>query len=72
MIERHAKQIDKIVDLLSRIKNTDQAEEVMTVLFASRELKKTKPGEHVTEKKSSSITFWIGRNGGGQKRNSVR
>jgi O-acetyl-ADP-ribose deacetylase (regulator of RNase III)/uncharacterized protein YwgA len=50
LIERHAKRIDKTVDLFSRIKSTDQAEEVMTVLFASRELKKTKPGEEVTEK----------------------
>lgn len=50
VIKRHAKRIDKTVDLFSRIKNTDQAEEVMTVLFASRELKKAKPGEQVTEK----------------------
>lgn len=50
VIERHAKKIDKTIDLFSRIKNTDQAEEVMTVLFASRELKKAKPGEQVTEK----------------------
>jgi O-acetyl-ADP-ribose deacetylase (regulator of RNase III)/uncharacterized protein YwgA len=50
VIQRHAKRIDKTVDLFSRIKNTDQAEEVMTVLFASRELKKAKPGEEVTEK----------------------
>jgi O-acetyl-ADP-ribose deacetylase (regulator of RNase III)/uncharacterized protein YwgA len=50
VIQRHAKRIDKTVDLFSRIKNTDQAEEVMTVLFASRELKKAKPGESVTEK----------------------
>lgn len=49
VIERHAKKIDKVVDLFSRIKNTDQAEEVMTVLFASRELKKAKPGEPITE-----------------------
>ncbi len=50
VIEKHAKRIEKTVDLFSRIKNTDQAEEVMSVLFASRELKKSKPGEHVTEK----------------------
>jgi hypothetical protein len=50
VIKRHGRRIDKTVDLFSRIKNTDQAEEVMTVLFASREVKKTKPGEDVTEK----------------------
>jgi len=50
VIERHGKRIDKTVDLFSRIKSTNQAEEVMTVLFASRELKKAKPGEQLTEK----------------------
>ncbi len=50
VIERNAKRIDKTVDLFSRIKNTDQAEEVMTVLFASRELKKAKPRQQITEK----------------------
>jgi O-acetyl-ADP-ribose deacetylase (regulator of RNase III)/uncharacterized protein YwgA len=50
VIERHARKIDKTVDLFSRIKNTDQAEEVMTVLFASRQLKKAKRGEEITEK----------------------
>jgi hypothetical protein len=37
------------VDLFSRIKNTEQAEEVLTVLFASRELKRTKPAQEVAE-----------------------
>jgi len=49
VIERHSKAIMKTVDLFSRIKNTDQAEEVVTVLFASRELKKAKPGKEVAE-----------------------
>ena len=39
-IEQHRKKIDKTVDLFSRIKDTEQAEEVLTVLFASRQLKK--------------------------------
>jgi O-acetyl-ADP-ribose deacetylase (regulator of RNase III)/uncharacterized protein YwgA len=38
-IEEHRKKIDKTVDLFSRIKDTEQAEEVLTVLFASRQLK---------------------------------
>lgn len=50
VIERHTKKIDKVVDLFSRIKNTDQAEEVMTVLFASRELKKAQPDKDITER----------------------
>ena len=49
VIERHAKRIAKTVDLFSRIKNTEQAEEVLTVLYASRELKRAKPGEEVAE-----------------------
>ena len=49
VIERHAKRITKTVDLFSRIKNTEQAEEVLTVLFASRELKKSNPGTEVAE-----------------------
>lgn len=39
-IDRYRKSIDKTVDLFSRIKNTEQAEEALTVLFASRQLKK--------------------------------
>lgn len=48
-IERHARKVNKAVDLFSRIKSTEQAEEVMTVLFASRELKSSRPNEEVTE-----------------------
>ncbi|HEV7405817.1 MAG TPA: macro domain-containing protein [Chthoniobacteraceae bacterium] len=47
--QRHEKKIEKTVDLFSRIKNTEQAEEVLTVLFASREVKRAKPGEEVAE-----------------------
>jgi O-acetyl-ADP-ribose deacetylase (regulator of RNase III)/uncharacterized protein YwgA len=49
VIERNSKRIAKTVDLFSRIKNTDQAEEVSTVLYASRELKRLNPGEEVAE-----------------------
>jgi O-acetyl-ADP-ribose deacetylase (regulator of RNase III) len=38
-IEKYREKIAKAVDLFSRIKSTDQAEEVMTVLYASRQLK---------------------------------
>lgn len=48
-IEKYQKKIAKAVDLFSRIKSTDQAEEVMTVLYASRQLKRDKPGEDVSE-----------------------
>jgi O-acetyl-ADP-ribose deacetylase (regulator of RNase III)/uncharacterized protein YwgA len=40
-IELYQSKIDKAVDLFSRIKSTEQAEEVLTVLFASRQLKQS-------------------------------
>jgi len=40
-------QISKTVDLFSRIKNTDQAEEVTTILFSVKELKRN--SKNVTE-----------------------
>lgn len=49
VIERHARKVHKAVDLFSRIKSTEQAEEVLTVLFASRELKGLRPNQDVTE-----------------------
>lgn len=49
VIERHRKRIDKVVDLFSRIKSTEQAEEVVTALYAIRELKAGKPAAAVTE-----------------------
>lgn len=39
VIQQHARQIDKAIDLFSRIKSTEQAENVFTVLYASRQLK---------------------------------
>jgi O-acetyl-ADP-ribose deacetylase (regulator of RNase III)/uncharacterized protein YwgA len=48
-IEKYGKKIAKTVDLFSRIKSTEQAEEVMTVLYASRQLKQGKPGGEVSE-----------------------
>jgi O-acetyl-ADP-ribose deacetylase (regulator of RNase III)/uncharacterized protein YwgA len=48
-IKRHESKIAKAVDLFSRIKNTEQAEEVLTVLFASRRLKNGDRNKAVTE-----------------------
>jgi hypothetical protein len=48
-IEHYQAKIDKAVDLFSRIKSTEQAEEVMTVLFATRALKQSKRGGEVDE-----------------------
>jgi O-acetyl-ADP-ribose deacetylase (regulator of RNase III)/uncharacterized protein YwgA len=48
-IERYERKISKAVDLFSRIKSTEQAEEVVTVLFAVRQLKELHPNEEVAE-----------------------
>ncbi len=49
VLKRHERRIAKTVDLFSRIKNTEQAEEVLTVLFASRQLKQTKAQQELAE-----------------------
>lgn len=48
-IEAHQKKVTKAVDLFSRIKTTEQAEEVLTVLFASRQLKQARGADTVAE-----------------------
>lgn len=55
-IEQHRKKIDKTVDLFSRIKDTEQAEEVLTVLFASRQVKK---GDRTAEVNEQQIFDYI-------------
>jgi O-acetyl-ADP-ribose deacetylase (regulator of RNase III) len=50
VLKRHDRKIFKTVDLFSRIKNTEQAEEVFTVLFASRQLKRVHPHQEVGER----------------------
>jgi hypothetical protein len=55
-IEQHRKKIDKTVDLFSRIKDTGQAEAVVTVLFASRQLKK---GDRAAEIEEQQIYDYI-------------
>jgi len=49
LIAWHKARISKSVDLFSRIKNTEQAEEVLTVLFASKELKRLSSGREIAE-----------------------
>lgn len=48
-IELHRKKIDKTVDLFSRIKSTEQAEEVATIIYACRWIKTRRPGTTVSE-----------------------
>jgi uncharacterized protein YwgA len=49
-IERYQNMINKAVDLFSRIKSAEQAEEVLTVLFASRQLKESGRSGELTER----------------------
>lgn len=49
VIDQHERKIVKVVDLFSRIKNTEQAEEVFTVLFATRQLKASRPDHEISE-----------------------
>lgn len=48
-IELHRKKIDKTVDLFSRIKSTEQAEEVATIIYACQWIKARRPGSAITE-----------------------
>ncbi len=49
LIGQYQKKIAKTVDLFSRIKSTDQAEMVMTVLYASRQIKQSESAGEVEE-----------------------
>jgi O-acetyl-ADP-ribose deacetylase (regulator of RNase III)/uncharacterized protein YwgA len=57
-IGQYKKKIDKAVDLFSRIKSTEQAEEVMTVFFAARQLKAKHNGETTEEDLRDYILDW--------------
>lgn len=48
-IDPHRKKIDKTVDLFSRIKSTEQAEEVATIIYACRQVKARRSESTVTE-----------------------
>jgi O-acetyl-ADP-ribose deacetylase (regulator of RNase III)/uncharacterized protein YwgA len=48
-IDRYQKKINKAVDLFSRIKSTEQAEQVMTVFYAARELRQSNRNKELTE-----------------------
>jgi hypothetical protein len=47
-----------VVDLFSRIKSTEQAEEVMTVFFAARQLKQSKHSEFGEQDLQEYILDW--------------
>jgi len=57
-IGRYQKKIDKAVDLFSRIKSTEQAEEVLTVFFAARQLKPKHIGVLAEEDLEEYILDW--------------
>lgn len=49
VLDTYRRKIDKTVDLFSRIKSTEQAEEVATVLYAARQLKQGAAADEVSE-----------------------
>ena len=57
-ISRYQKKIDKAVDLFSRIKSTEQAEEVLTVFFAARQLKATQTNGLAEQDLEEFILDW--------------
>jgi uncharacterized protein YwgA/O-acetyl-ADP-ribose deacetylase (regulator of RNase III) len=58
-IDRYQKKINKAVDLFSRIKSTEQAEEVMTIFFAARQLRQSKHrGELAEQDLQDYILDW--------------
>src|ERR1700732_2454003 len=48
-IDRYQKKIKKAVDLFSRIKSTEQAEQVMTLFYAARQLRQSNHHKELTE-----------------------
>lgn len=48
-IEMNRKKVLKTVDLFSRIKSTEQAEEVATIIYAARQLKARRYGQGISE-----------------------
>jgi len=57
-IALYQKKINKAVDLFSRIKSTEQAEEVMTVFFAARQLKAKRNGDATEQDLQNYILDW--------------
>jgi len=49
-IQRNKTIVERVVDLFSRLKNTEQAEEVMTVLFAVQQLRQAYPHQEIAER----------------------
>ena len=48
-LARYRKWIEKTVDLFSRIKNTEQAEEVTTIIYSAKRLKRERDANTVSE-----------------------
>lgn len=56
-ISTYEKRITKTVDLFSRIKNTEQAEEVATIIYASKQVRARQDSEAVTEQQILSYVL---------------
>jgi O-acetyl-ADP-ribose deacetylase (regulator of RNase III)/uncharacterized protein YwgA len=71
VLSAHDKWIKKTVDLFSRIKSTEQAEEVTTVLYASRDIKKTKHNVSEQDLYDHILKKWKKRWDESEKRESI-
>jgi hypothetical protein len=59
VLDKYSKKIDRTVDLFSRLKNSEQAQEVIAVLFSAKTLKKKKGSPEVSEKEvMNAIISW--------------
>lgn len=70
-IAHYQKKINKVVDLFSRIKSTAQAEEVMTVFFAARQLKAMRKGDATEQDLQDYILDWKKSWRTGEKKKAV-
>jgi hypothetical protein len=57
LIEEHHSLISKVVDLMSRIKNTEQSEEVATIIFANEKVKELKQVSSVSQQEIAEYVF---------------
>ena len=73
VLTQYARLIERTVDLFSRIKSTDQAEEMMTILFASRDLKQQRPERTPSEQELFEyLLAWKKRWATDEKRESLK
>lgn len=71
IIDKNKNIIDKTVDLFSRIKSTDQAEELMTIIYACQEMKSSSSDDVSEEELINFIADWKKSWGSDERRASL-